>query len=190
MEVLPHVKGIIFNLVEEYVVAEGGEGAWDRLLDDAGLDGGYTSIGTYADEELLRLVTTYAASHDVAPEAAARAIGHHALLGLAARFPRYFTPHAHARDLLLTLNDVIHPEVRKLEAEAAPPDFEFVSTDPAAFEIGYMSGRQLCFLAEGMISGAAAFYGETVTITQPECMHAGAARCLLHCAFAEAGGAG
>ena len=188
MEVLPHVKGIIFNLVEGFVVAEGGEGAWDRLLDDAGLDGGYTSIGTYADEELLHLVAAYAASHDVAPEDATRAIGQHALLGLAERYPRYFTPHTHTRDMLLTLNDVIHPEVRKLQPEATPPDFDFGSTGAEAFEMGYVSARHLCFLAEGMISGAAAYYGETVTISQPECMHAGAARCLIRCSFQETEG--
>ena len=45
------MKGIIFNLVEGFVVAEGGESAWDGLLDAAGLDGGYSSLADYPDEE-------------------------------------------------------------------------------------------------------------------------------------------
>ena len=74
-----------------------------------------------------------------------------------------------------------------------PPDRETLSaiaeyTGAEAFEMGYVSARHLCFLAEGMISGAAAYYGETVTISQPECMHAGAARCLIRCSFQETEG--
>jgi len=40
------VKGIIFNLVEGFVVAEGGERAWDGLLAEADLEGGYSSSAT------------------------------------------------------------------------------------------------------------------------------------------------
>jgi hypothetical protein len=179
------VKGIIFNLVEGFVVAEGGEGAWDGLLDSAGLDGGYTSLGDYADEELMTLVTAYSRTHDVEPADATRTIGEHALTGLAARYPEFFEPHRHTRDMLLTLNDVIHPEVRKLHPAANPPDFVYGSTDAEAFVMGYSSARRLCFLAEGMITAAAAHYGEQVTISQSECMHDGAERCLIRCTFDE-----
>ncbi len=55
------MKGIIFNLVEEVVRNRYGEDTWDELLDAAGLDGAYTSLGSYPDEELLRLVA--AAAH-------------------------------------------------------------------------------------------------------------------------------
>jgi len=35
--------------------------------------------------------------------------------------------------MLLTLNDVIHPEVRKLHPASRPPDFVHTSTDPDDF---------------------------------------------------------
>lgn len=181
------MKGIIFHLVEGYVVADGGDAAWDRLLVDADLPGGYSSLGDYDDEDLPRLVAAYSTSHGVGAEDASRAIGRHALLTLAERYPQFFATHTRTRDMLLTLNDVIHPEVRKLQHSATPPHFDYVATDADDFEMGYHSGRRLCFLAEGMISGAAAYYGETVRITQPECMHAGADRCLIRCSFDEAG---
>ena len=50
------MKGIIFNLVEEVVTAAYGEDTWDSLLDEAGLDGSYTSLGSYPDEDLFQLV--------------------------------------------------------------------------------------------------------------------------------------
>lgn len=177
------MKGIIFNLVEEFVVAEGGERAWDRLLDLADLDGGYSSLGDYADEELFALVSAYAETHDLTPADTTRAIGRQALLGLAERYPQFFTPHAHTWEMLLTLNDVIHPEVRKLHTASRPPDFVFTSTDPDDFVMGYSSARHLCFLAEGMIAGAAEHYGERVAVSQSQCMHDGAAQCVIHCRF-------
>ena len=51
------MKGIIFNVTEKAVTELLGEDAWDDLLDDAGLDGDYTALGTYADEDLLALVS-------------------------------------------------------------------------------------------------------------------------------------
>ena len=44
------MKGIIFNVTERAVTELLGEDAWDDLLDDAGLEGDYTALGTYADE--------------------------------------------------------------------------------------------------------------------------------------------
>jgi len=182
------VKGIIFNLVEGFVVAQGGERAWDSLLDTADLDGGYSSLGDYADEELFALITAYSETHDLTLADTTRAVGRHALLGLAERYPHFFAPHIRTRDMLLTLNDVIHPEVRKLHPSSRPPDFVYTSTDPDDFVMGYSSGRHLCFLAEGMITGAAEHYGEGVTVSQSACMHDGADQCVIHCTFDESRG--
>jgi hypothetical protein len=51
------MKGIVFNLLEEVVRRAYGEDTWDTLLEAAGLDGVYTSLGNYPHEELLQLVT-------------------------------------------------------------------------------------------------------------------------------------
>ena len=50
------MKGIVFNLLEDLVVRDHGEDAWDDLLEEAGSDGAYTSLGSYDDAELLALV--------------------------------------------------------------------------------------------------------------------------------------
>ena len=41
-------------------------------------------------------------------------------------------------------------------------------------------------LAEGFILGTARHFGESAAIDQPECMHRGDERCLIHCRFAAA----
>jgi Haem-NO-binding len=50
------MKGIIFNLFEEVVVSNYGEDTWDRLLTATALDGAYTSLGSYPDEQIQELV--------------------------------------------------------------------------------------------------------------------------------------
>ena len=50
------MKGIVFNLLEELIRRKHGEDTWDTLLESAGLGGAYTSLGSYADDEMSRLV--------------------------------------------------------------------------------------------------------------------------------------
>jgi hypothetical protein len=178
------MKGIIFNLVEEVVSESYGADTWDALLDAAELDGSYTSLGSYPDADLFALVGAASTALGVPPDQVVRTLGEGAIPLLAERFPEFFAPHAGTRTFLLTLNDIIHAEVRKLYPDADLPAFEFDSSRDDELTLGYRSGRQLCQLAEGFIVGAARHFGETASIDQPECMHHGDAQCLLRCRFA------
>lgn len=54
------MKGIIFNLVEEVVANDHGPDAWDDILAAAGVEGAYTAVGSYSDDELLAIVSAAA----------------------------------------------------------------------------------------------------------------------------------
>jgi hypothetical protein len=177
------VKGIVFNLAEEVVSETHGSDAWDDLLDAAGVDGVYTSLGSYPDDDMHRLIKAGAEAFEVPPYDVLKAIGTGAMPLLAERYPEFFEPHTTARSFTLTVNDIIHPEVRKLYPGADVPEFDFDDTDPDELVITYHSGRQLCALAEGFIEGAAAHYGERAVIRQERCMPRGDECCVLHCAF-------
>jgi hypothetical protein len=177
------VKGIIFNLAEEVIVERFGEDTWDQLLDVAGLDGAYTTLGNYPDQELAALVAAGAASLDVPEADVLRLLGEGAFPRLAASYPIFVEPHRETRSFLLTLNDVIHAEVRKLYPDAQVPDFGFDQSAPDVLALTYRSSRRLCALAEGFIAGAATHFGEHVDITQPVCMLTGDDHCVLQCSF-------
>ena len=179
------MKGIIFNLLEERVEDEGGPAAWDGLLDSAEVDGGYSAIGDYPTTELSALVGARARTLGLSDLEALRDFGHGALLSLAVKFPGFFTPHDTTRDFLLTLNDVIHPQVRKLHATARPPEFDFTVIGDDQLRMVYRSERRLCGMAEGMIAGAADHFGEVVDIVQDQCVLSGDDTCVLHCTFGE-----
>jgi len=177
------VKGIIFNLVEEVVSNAYGEDTWDALLDAAGLDGSYTSLGSYADADLFRLVEAASVALGVPGEQVVRTLGEGAIPLLIARYPFFFDGHVSTSSFLLTLNDIIHPQVLKLYPGSQVPDFDFDDSEPGVLTIGYRSSRQLCALAEGFIYGTATHYGERVEVVQPHCLLRGDDRCEIRCAF-------
>lgn len=173
------MKGVIFNIVEEIVTDEYGADVWDDLLDDAGLVGAYTSLGSYDDAQLMALLAAASARLDLPVPDVARHIGRRALPVFLRPFPELKGDQTTSRGLLLTLNSVIHPEVRKLYPGADVPDFEFITEQSDSIEMTYRSPRRLCHLAEGLILGAGDEFGESLTVSQPVCMHRGADRCVL-----------
>jgi hypothetical protein len=177
------MKGIIYNLLEEAVSTEFGDVTWDRLLDEAQLSGAYTSLGNYPDGELVALVDAASKALDMLPQDVLRWFGLRALPMMAVRYPEFFNGHTSTRSFLLTLNDLIHPEVHKLYPAAMTPVFDFGASDSGALIIGYDSPRKLCALAEGFILGAADYFGERADIKQPRCMHLGDSKCELYVDF-------
>ena len=177
------MKGIVFNLLEQLVISEHGEETWERLLDASGFDGVYTSLGSYPDEDLFALVGAASEALDLPPDDVVRWFGRSAMPLFAERYPHLFSAHDDARSFVLTLNDIIHPEVRKLYPGAIVPEFDFDTSDSHTVAMGYYSPRKLCAFAEGLLLGAADHYGETVTIDQPRCMKRGDERCSLEITF-------
>ena len=163
---------------------EHGERVWDDVLEAAGSDGIYTAVGSYPDEELNSLVGAAAGMLDVTSDDLVREFGRKAIPHFAERYPQFFAPHSNTRSFVLTLNEVIHPEVRKLFPGADVPTFEFSLPDDQTVELAYVSKRRLCSFAEGLILGATGHYGETVEMRQTSCMKRGDERCVLRCTFA------
>ncbi len=81
------MKGVVFNLLEQLVVRDFGE---DKLVQAAA-----ETLAMPADDVVVWL-------------------GRNALPLFAERYPQLFEPHDSARPFVRTLNDIIHPEVRKL----------------------------------------------------------------------------
>jgi len=181
------MKGIIFNLLEEVVTTHIDEKMWDAILESAGADGAYTSLGNYPDEEFVRLLGALSVQSGKSDREALKWFGQLAIPFLAQRYPELFAAHKGIRSFLLSLNDVIHAEVRMLYPDADVPVFEFETPVGAAAHdtliIHYRSKRRLCQLAEGFIAGAAEHFRERVTVTQPNCMLEGAKTCALVCRF-------
>src|SRR2546425_11764571 len=178
------MKGVVFNLLEEVVSRTHGEDTWDALLDTAGLAGAYTSLGSYPDEDMGKLVLAASNTLATPPAEVLRWFGREAMPILAERYPSFFSGHTSARPFVLSLNDIIHPEVQKVYPGANVPVFDFRDAADGALLMGYQSSRKLCALAQGFVEGAAAHYGETLNFEHLNCMHNGDPKCLFRLSFA------
>lgn len=181
------MKGIVFNLLQQVVSEELSEDVWDSLLETTGLDGVYTAVGSYDDQDLTALVSAASSALGKTDDEIVSWFGAKALPILAERYPGFFDGHSTTRPFILTLNQVIHPEVRKLFPGAYAPTFEFATVDDDGLELSYVSHRKLCSFAEGLIEGAAAHYSENVSIEHTACAKLGDERCVLVAHFTPGG---
>ena len=177
------MKGIVFNLLEAIVTRDKGEDTWDVLLEDAEVEGSYTSLGSYDDDQLMRLVSAAARRMHCSEADVLSWFGRQAMPILAQRYPQFFAAQPSVRAFLLTLNDIIHPEVRKIYPGADVPVFDFDASNPDVLVMGYSSARKLCALAQGFVEGAAAHYGQALTFEHLQCMHAGYDKCVFRLSF-------
>ena len=143
----------------------------------------FTSLDTYPDADLRKLVAAVAKRAQQTPGEALQWFGRHSMPAPRAHYPASFAAQNSTRSFILTLNDIIHPEVRRLYPGADVPMFDFDTTSPDELTVGYHSPRKLCALAQGFIEGAADHYGEAVDVEQSECMHRGDGKCVFHIRF-------
>ncbi len=180
------MKGVVFNLLEAFVVENWGEQTWEDLLDLCPLrtKEPFVGPGTYPDEDLVALAVKASEILGVPLPDALRAFGRFAFPKLGAAFPTFLEPYDNAATFLRSVESVIHVEVRKLMPEAVTPRFEYAEVGPDQLRITYRSRRQLCFFMEGLLQGVADHFGTTIAFSQSRCMHAGADACDFDIRFA------
>ena len=174
------MKGIVFNLLSEMVEEKFGIEAWDTLLLDTEQDGVYVSTESYPDEMLMALVSAASNRLDIPVHDLVKAFGEFMFPHFYKQFPTFFEADMTLKGFLLSVDRVIHVEVRKLHPDAGLPEFEYIDEEDNELTMYYASPRKLCMLAEGLIAGAATHFNTKYALTHDECMHKGADRCKLH----------
>ena len=158
------MKGIIFNALERFIVEQAGRAAYEDVVDQVAppSGGAYIGPGNYPDAELMGIFTTTVRKLGADPDVILRAFGRFLFGRLMEAVPAMILSHESPKSFLLTLDKVIHVEVRKLYPGANPPSFASEDLGPQRLRLRYRSQRQLPYLALGLIEGAADQYGETV----------------------------
>ncbi|MHB8470434.1 MAG: heme NO-binding domain-containing protein [Gaiellaceae bacterium] len=141
---------------------------------------GYAGSKTYPDEELEALVQRAAGVTGQSRDGVLRAFGTFtARTTFHELYPAFYESTGGTRAFLLRVESHIHELVRATLPGSAPPRLRATPLGETDVVVSYTSSRNLCDLAEGLIEGVAARYGEQVTIEQPQCMHRGDPTCAL-----------
>jgi len=174
------MKGIVFTLLADMVEEVYGLEAWDAILDSTGHDGIYVSTETYPDQEMFDLVGAAQELSGVPAAELLKAFGKFSFPKFRDQNPEFCQPGMTLKEFLLTVDRVIHVEVRKLHPDASLPRFTYDDESDKELTMYYSSPRKLCMLAEGLIAGAAEHFNSEYTLDHQQCMHNGADRCALH----------
>jgi hypothetical protein len=181
------VKGVIFNELQKMVTAKFGGDAWETIVDETALltsSGAFLGPQTYPDQDLLALVATAGRLTGTPVPELIRAFGRFLFPDLAALYPAFLPPGSTAKSFLLTVDRVIHVEVRKLHPGAVLPSFEYEDPAPDRLVMIYRSARKLCPLAEGLIEGVGDHYRERIDRQHLTCMLRGDHACRFELTFA------
>lgn len=160
------MKGIVFTEFLEMVEDRFSLQVADRIITRAALPHGgvYTSVGTYPHAEMARLAQALSEEAGLSVGCLLGVFGEHLAGRFRIRFPRFFSAAPALFDFLASIDSVIHVEVRKLYPDAELPSFAVEQRDADTMTLLYRSSRHLEDLAEGLVLGCAAHYGESVQV--------------------------
>lgn len=155
------MKGVVF--VELLGMAEDmlGEEVVDRVIDSCDLPSGgaYTSVGDYPCAELVSLITGFSKETSVPGEELQRLFGHWMMGSFRRNYPSFFVDKTSAFDMLESVENEVHVEVRKIYPNAELPQFDTRRPDDNSLELTYRSSRPLAHFCKGLVEACVQDYG-------------------------------
>jgi predicted hydrocarbon binding protein len=143
----------------------------------------FTNGGQYEDSKLINMVVALYEKISLAVESLTQEFGEYLFTSLYSENSVESSKTTSLREFLLVLYGDIHVEVKRLHLNAYLPKVEYEEGEKKSLIMCYSSKHKLCHVSLELISGAAKYYKEKITIKQPECMHHGAERCKLISSF-------
>lgn len=162
------MKGMVFTEFLEMVEDVFSPDVADSIITKAALPSGgvYTAVGTYHHDEMVALVTHLSTATKTPVPDLLKAFGRHLFGRFAKSYPQFFEGKADAFAFLSGVEDYIHVEVRKLYPDAELPSFSYQRPAADTLVMTYRSKRPFADLAEGLIQGCFAHFGEDVGIAR------------------------
>lgn len=164
------MKGVVFTEFMELVEDKFGAETLDSIIEQSSLpnNGAYTAVGTYDHSEMVRLVTQLSAATHIDVDALIKTFGEYLFGRLVAGHPVFLEGMDCAEQMLRSVHDIIHIEVKKLYPDAELPAFAYGKSSDGRFTMHYTSSRGFADLAEGLIVGCAKHFNESVQIDRDD----------------------
>jgi hypothetical protein len=165
------VKGIIFNLLESFIVENWGEKKYENIIGKSELITTDPFVGpvSYPDFDIIEIIKKTAVAVKISEEELLMRLGRYCIPKLKARYPVFFERHKKAKDFLKTVDYIHYVEVVKLYKDATPPHFECIDLGENKMTMIYHSQRQLCSFMMGLVEGVGDLYNEQIIIKKDKC---------------------
>ncbi|WP_369996673.1 heme NO-binding domain-containing protein [Winogradskyella sp.] len=147
------MKGIIFTEFLELVEEKFGLAMVDKIIDQSNLDsdGIYTAVGTYEFSEMLQLISHLSQNTDISIDDLLMVYAEHLFKALIKSHPNLVSHYKDPMDLLASIENHIHVEVKKIYPDAQLPSFELEERTDDKMVMVYKSDKALYMLGKGLM---------------------------------------
>ena len=161
------MKGIIFTEFLELVEKKFGLAMVDEIIQNSNLksQGVYTAIGTYEFSEMLSLITHLSKATKLSIDDLLLVYAEHLFAALINSYPDLVSHYQSPMDLLASIENHIHVEVKKIYTDAELPSFETIHRSEGKMELIYRSSRALYMLGKGLMEESFKLFNVQATIT-------------------------
>ena len=169
------MKGIVFTEFLELVEDKFGLGMVDKIISQSTLESGgvYTAVGTYNFTEMLQLVTHLSENTDISVDDLLLTYGEHFFAVLESSYPGLIGTYTDAIDMLSSIENHIHVEVRKIYPDAELPTFTVLEKTEDSLILLYKSSRALSSFGLGLMHKTFDHFDTKYTIDMEKLNEAG-----------------
>lgn len=176
------MKGVVF--VELIRMAESvmGEETVDDILDKADLnsDGAFSTVGNYPCSELITLVEAFGAHLGAPVETLQTQFGDWMFNRFVDGYPAFFEGKNDGFDMLDSIENEVHVEVRKLYPDVELPTFATERPGEGRFVMVYESERPLQHFCRGMVEACMKHFKHDYTLDMKASEKGGQYRAEFH----------
>lgn len=148
------MKGIVFTEFLDLVEDKFGLEMVDQIISESELesDGVYTAVGTYAFSEILQLLTSLSKNTKIPADTLLQVYGEHFFNVIETSYPDLLATFKGPIDMLSSVENHIHIEVRKIYPDAELPTFFIEEQSDDHLIMVYKSSRAMHSFGLGLMN--------------------------------------
>jgi Haem-NO-binding len=160
------MKGIVFTGFLELIEEKYGLEMVDRIIGQSDLasGGAYTTVGTYDFNEMLQLLTHLSSNINIPANDILLTYGEHFFNTLRESYGHLLNIYTDPIDLLASIENHIHVEVKKLYPDAELPTFKVLKKTEDELIMMYTSSRAMHHFGLGLMNKTFEHFNSAATI--------------------------
>lgn len=160
------MKGIVFTEFLDLVEEKFGLEMVDTIISESNLEsnGIYTAIGTYNFSEMLSLLKSLNKNSGIAIDDLLLVYGEHFFSVLKNSYPGILETYSDPIEMLSSIENHIHVEVRKIYPDAELPTFFIEQKNENSLILKYNSSRAMHSFGLGLMNKTFDFFDQKATI--------------------------
>ena len=160
------MKGIVFTEFLELVEDKFGLEMVDRIISSSELEseGVYTSVGTYSFSEMLQLLQHLSENTGISIDNLLLVYAEHFFSVIEKSYPGLLATYKDPIEMISSIENHIHVEVRKIYPDAELPTFEVIEKTENHLVMDYTSSRAMHHFGLGLMNKTFEHFNSTATI--------------------------